>query len=143
MPRPNAGRSGSVPEFLVLAYHLIPSAIICPAYERVMELLLGDAKHAAEWMPMLEEISWLAFERNPRQPKLETFALGLAHWGAPRILIQLKSEYSGKIRKISAYAWDQSQNSRNPSGWNVVSGKRLNGSLRTVTGVFQKRREAA
>ena len=108
-----------------------------------MELLLGDAKHAAEWMPMLEEISWLAFERNPRQPKLETFALGLAHWGAPRILIQLKSEYSGKIRKISAYAWDQSQNSRNPSGWNVVSGKRLNGSLRTVTGVFQKRRVAA
>jgi len=46
-----------------------------------MELLLGDAKHAAEWMPMLEEISWLAFERNPGQPKLETFALGLAHWG--------------------------------------------------------------
>jgi hypothetical protein len=40
-------------------------------YKRVIDRLLGSPKRAAVSMPMLEELNWLAFERSPRQPRLE------------------------------------------------------------------------
>lgn len=34
-------------------------------YARVMELLLGDAERAAEWLPLLEELACLTFRVQP------------------------------------------------------------------------------